>query len=491
MNRTICTLFARQAAQRPDAPAVTDERRTLTYAELDALAETLLSAFPTPAPRYVGILLNHGAEMIAALLAVLKSGAAYLPVEPAFPPERIRCIMEEADVDFVITHKEYAALTSGRKRLFVAPGFEAQAAVGRRECAAMPQSPAYILHTSGTTGRPKGVVVEHRNVCHYVRAFEHEFRIGPGDVMMQHSVCTFDIFVEEVFAALLNGAALAIPSEETKADMGRLMRFVERQGITIVSGFPYLLLEMNKLPAIPACLRLLISGGDVLRASYVTNLLPHVEVYNTYGPSETTVCATYFRCNGAQPLHDGTYPIGKAVQGARIEIRDDDLRPVPDGRTGEICILGDGVARGYLGRVPESAHFIRTPEGRRFYRSGDLGYRRPDGDIVFLHRKDQQVMILGKRVECDEVENVLCACAEVECGAVCPYTDTQGLSYLVAYVVPRSGTFSLAVLKRKLAANLLSFMIPEYFVAMPAMPLTPNGKIDRRALPVILKEGRL
>lgn len=491
MEDMIYSLFSRQVSGCPDAPAVADERRSLTYAELDRLAYTMLSEFPTRKPRRVGIVMNHGVEMIAALFAVLKSGAAYVPVEPTFPPERIRYIMEEANVDFVITHMEYARLTESRKQLFIAPGMEAKPCQGNRTPEAAAQSPAYILYTSGTTGKPKGVVVENRNVCHYARAFAGEFHTKQGDVMLQYSVCSFDIFVEEVFTTLLNGAALAIPSEETKADMGQLMRFVERQHVTIISGFPYLLLEMNKLKEIPSCLRLLISGGDVLRASYITNLINKVEIYNTYGPSETTVCATYFRCNSSQPLPDGTFPIGKAVKGVNIEILNDELHPVRDGEVGEICIGGDGIAQGYLGDIPENKNFTHTPDGIPIYRSGDLAYRLPDGNLAFLHRKDEQVMIMGKRVECNEVENVLCACNEIECGAVCPYVDAQGLSYLVAYIIPQAKAFSLHTLKQKLSAFLPSFMIPEYFVSMNSMPLTPNGKIDRRALPVILKEGNL
>lgn len=491
MEDTICSLFSRQVSCHPEALAVADEQRSLTYVELDRLADAILAEFPMEAPCCVGIIMSHSVEMIASLLAVLRTGAAYIPVEPAFPTGRIRHIMEESDVDFVITHRRYAELTANRKHLFIEAGMTAENLYSHKKPEVTAQSPAYILYTSGTAGSPKGVVVENRNVCHYARAFENEFHIGTGDVMLQYSVCTFDIFVEEVFATLLNGGALAMPSEKTKTDMKRLMRFVEERHVTVISGFPYLLLEMNKLEDLPSCLRLLISGGDVLRAPYIDRLINKVEIYNTYGPSETTVCATYFRCNDAEPLADGTYPIGKAVRGVTVEIMDDSLHPVPDGATGEICILGDGVSKGYLANTPESANFTLTADNRRIYRSGDMGYRLPDGNIAFLHRKDKQVMILGKRVECDEVENVLCSCTGVEKGAVCPYTDTQGLAYLVAYIVPRTHPLSLTGIKRQLAGYLTPFMIPEYFVAMPAMPLTPNGKIDRSALPVILKEGSL
>lgn len=310
--------------------------------------------------------------------------------------------------------------------------------------------------------------------------------------MLQYSVCSFDIFVEEVFTTLFSGAILVIPSEETKKDTGKLLTFCSENGITMISGFPYLLAAMNKMPEmLPKSLRLLISGGDVLRAEYISSMKDKVMIYNTYGPSETTVCASYFRADNAQPLTDGTFPVGKPVLGTQIEILDDSLRPVKAGETGEICIFGNGVSRGYLGSKPENENFTFTPDGTRVYRSGDLGYILPDGNIAFFHRKDKQVMILGKRVESDEVENVLCTCNEVEDAVVCPATDTEGLSYLVAYVVPRKGKFNLTELRRKLSQYLIPFMIPEFFVAMPSFPMTPNGKVDRKSLPVVLKEGAL
>lgn len=198
-------------------------------------------------------------------------------------------------------------------------------------------------------GGLKGICVTNRNVCHYVKAFAKEFKPNTNDIMLQYSVCSFDIFVEEVFASLLNGAALAIPSAEDKEDVKSLMKFVERHQVTMISAFPYLLAEMNHLPNIPVCLRLLISGGDVLRGAYVDHLLEQAEVYNTYGPSETTVCASYYRCNGGTVLKDGTYPIGRPVRGAKICILDAKGNKLADGETGEICIYGDGVSDGYIG----------------------------------------------------------------------------------------------------------------------------------------------
>ena len=308
--------------------------------------------------------------------------------------------------------------------------------------------------------------------------------------MLQYSVCSFDIFTEEVFASLLSGAALAIPSAKTKENIHTLMNFAERNNVTVISGFPYLLLEMNNLPQIPKSIRLLISGGDVLRVGYITNLIDKAEIYNTYGPSETTVCASYYRCNDAVPLSDGTYPIGKPVLGTQIEILDENMTPVRAGEIGEICILGGGVSAGYIGsRKKDNEAFITRDDGSVVYRSGDLGYFLTDGNISFLHRQDSQVMIMGRRVEPAEVESVLCKCPEIEKAVVRPYTDEQNLSYMVAYVVLKQFDTSLSTLKKEMARFLPNYMIPEFFVRMADIPLNANGKVDSKALPIIMKEG--
>lgn len=487
---TVYSYFKEQVEKRPEALAVFDERRNLTFRELDEMIDTIAGRF-AERPKYVGIVMNHGVEMIASIFAVLKAGAAYVPVEPSFPVERIRFIMQESKVDFIITEHEHAHKLQGFPLQFIEHGLPIDSDCRPIPSEAAPQDSAYVLYTSGSTGTPKGVVVENRNVCHYVRAFRAEFHPTPGDVMLQYSVCTFDIFVEEVFTTLLSGATLAIPSEETKSDIHRLMCFVERHKVTVISGFPYLLLEMNKLERIPETLRLLISGGDVLRRHFIDRLLPQVEVYNTYGPSETTVCASYFRCNGTQALPDGTYPIGKAVSGTSIELRDERSVPLTMGKVGEICIFGDGVSRGYIGKR-ENAAFVTLPDGRRMYRSGDLGIMQPDGNLLFLHRKDTQVMILGKRVEPQEVQNILCECEDVEKGVVCPNTDAEGLSYLTAYIVPKDKkSFDVSSVKRTMEKFLPPYMIPEFFVRMERMPVTPNGKVNNGALPIVMKTGCL
>ncbi len=474
-RRTVYDRFSRWVGWQPNALAVIEDGRSVTYRQLDIMANAIMSKFYAKQCRVVGVVMGHSIEMIAAILAVLKSGAAYVPAEPSLPEDRTDYMMRSAGVDFIITDEYCRNLP------------EAQPLADRSE----PGGVAYILYTSGTSGRPKGVVVENHSVVNYAEAFENEFHVAPGDVMLQYSICSFDIFVEEVFTTLLSGAALAIPSKEIcEGSISDLMSFCERHGVTEISGFPYLLADMNRYRCYPSKLRLLISGGDVIRESYITWLKDQgFRIYNTYGPSETTVCATYYRVDDADSLDDGTYPVGRAVKGVEVKLLDKNLDEVRDGDNGEICISGEGVSRGYLGDPPEQMNFVTLDNGVRLYRSGDLGYRLADGNIAFLHRKDKQVMILGKRVEPEEVENVLNESPCVERGIVRAFTDEQGLAYLTAYFVPSHKNCRISRIKKFLRSRLADFMVPEFFVRMDEIPLTKRGKVNDRVLPVIMKEG--
>lgn len=475
-NKTIYSCFKAQVDLHPDAPAILEDGRTLTYSELDSMVDAITAKFYDEAPKFVGIVMRHGAEQIAAMLAVLKSGAAYVPAESFLPKDRIDYMMKTAGVKLVITDDYCENLLPATKKY---------------EDRSTPHGVAYILYTSGTTGKPKGVIQENHSVVNYCEAWEEEMQTGPGDVMLQYSVCSFDIFVEEVFTTLLNGATLAIPTIEVhNGGLKGVMEFCDRHKVTIVDGFPYLIADINKNPELlPKSVTLIISGGDVIRASYITNLRDkRIRIYNTYGPSETCVCSNYFRVDNATPLEDGTFSIGKSIKGVEVKILDKNLKEVPKGEIGEICIFGEGVNRGYLGNPPEQANFVTLSDGTHLYRSGDMGYVLPDGNLAFLHRRDEQIMILGKRVEPEEVENVLNDYPEVERGIVRAFLDEVGLHYLVAYIVPGKG-FSFHDVREYLKSKLTDFMIPEFFVLVNELPLTHRGKIDMNALPKVLKEG--
>lgn len=524
MNETIYERFRARVEEDPQAVAAIDANEQVTRVELDRRAGEVAASLPASARR-IGIAMQHGIAQIAAILGVLRSGAAYVPVEPDFPLERIRYMMVNAQVDCVITDRGILSIEAALAELDPAhdPARDLALQTNLDPVHDRPLDPtrvqavdstpdpacdpaleatyeaglAYILYTSGTTGKPKGVMVTNANVCNYIDAFAAEFHPTSADTMLQYSVCSFDIFVEEVFSALLSGMTLAIPSPRDKANTAALMDFVDRTHVSLISGFPYLFQEMNELDAIPFSLRLLISGGDVLRARYVDRLIDLVDVYNTYGPSETTVCASYCRCNTTPALANGTYPVGRPVRGVQARIMNDALEEMPVGEVGEIVIAGRGVGLGYVGDPPEQANFISLADGTRAYRSGDVGYLLPDGRIAFMHRKDTQVMIDGRRVEPTEVESVLCACPEVETGVVRSEVDADQMPYLVGYYVPvNDGEVNLvnaapptddakmeALLREEMSRYLASYMLPEYFVKMDHLPLTPNGKVDTRALP--------
>ncbi|MBQ6005366.1 MAG: GNAT family N-acetyltransferase [Selenomonadaceae bacterium] len=458
--KSIIEALRLKVEENPQAVAISDSRKILSRGEFLSLVEKISAALPENCRR-AGIILTHSVEQVAAIFAVLSRGVAYVPAEPTFPKERIRFMMRDAEVDVVISQENFSA-----KKFAVKPA------------QVKPDDLAYILYTSGTTGKPKGVAVTNANVLHYVRAFQNEFHIGAGDIMLQYSVCSFDIFVEEIFCTLLNGAKLAIPSDDDKKNITALMDFVEKNHVTIISGFPYLMQEINELEKIPNSLRLLISGGDVLREAYVDNLVDRIKVYNTYGPSETTVCASYYDCSAGNALDDGTYPIGKAVLGAEILLLDKRGEQVPQGDVGEICIMGGGVAS-YLHGDKNFEQY----RGRKIYRSGDLGFLLADGNIAFLRRKDTQIMIYGKRVEVGEVENVLIQSGLIHQCYILPAVDADNLSYMVAYVVKKNPATTITEIRNYLADYLADFMIPEFFVELENLPLTPNGKIDKQSLP--------
>ena len=530
--------FERIASARPNATAVIDGNDVASYAELNDRANDMAARVRDAVegnPRFIGIVLDHGTDMIAAILGVLKTGAAFVPAEPSFPIERIKAMFDACPVDAVLTQGEYASLFPGRTLVLVDENPPCQTARSANERTAdderaaasdhtasanrtaasdrtaddertadvgsaaaseraavsdrTPQDLAYVLFTSGTTGKPKGVCIEHRNLCSYMDSFHNEFHLEPNDRLLQCSACTFDIFIEEVFGALLAGATLVVAPPGMTNKPRDLARLIAQHGVSVVDGFPYLLGALNELPSRPRCVRLYISGGDVLHAFQASELVHEAMVYNTYGPSETTCCATYYRCDTGHPSADGTYPIGKPVLRDHVTLEGVDGKPVAIGQPGEVVISGGGVGRGYLQPCPEQRNFTVDSHGQRVYHSGDIAVLLPDGNLTFLHRKDSQVMIGGKRVEAKEVENVLLDDEEVQQAAVVPHEDEAGFSYLTAYIAPQHDQLDLTALKKRLSRKLAPFMIPEFFVRMDHIPLNTHGKPDTDALPVVLKAG--
>ena len=465
------------AKAKPEAICLKTEAKDYTYSEFLSLIEAYSHKIPPEAKR-VGIVMQHGASQLAAIFATSKLGLAYIIAEPDFPLKRIESMMAIGEADCLFLDAPNPNLCPSLPQLGKDGPDQGQEPTGDFNL-------AYILFTSGSTGKPKGVMISEDNILGYVEAFNNEFHLSEQDTMLQHSVCTFDIFTEEVFASLLNGACLAIPSEEAKQNTDKLFRFCSENGVTIVSSFPYLFKEWNEREDLPSCFRLFISGGDVLRASYVDKLRNKVQIYNTYGPSETTVCCTYCDCTTRTPNQDGTFPIRKAINGYEVYLEKNGQKIDKPNQTGEIIIQGAGVGLGYVGNIKQGYVSV---DGLPVFRSGDLAYYDEEVNLNFLKRSDAQVMIYGQRVEPMEVENTILNKGLARDAAVVTIFDNEGLAHLKACLV---SCFSEEQIRKELGAYLPSYMIPEYFAFLDKMPLTENGKLDRRALRINLRKFTL
>ena len=492
MEQTIYSRFKELVKNDPEHPAVIDERTCVNYAGLDRLVDSLISRFPSFIPARVGIVMDHGVEMIGAMLAVIKSGAAFVAVEPDFPPERLVTFLVENGIDFVITQEKYAAMVREFDRLIINSDVFIDPALHPLPDRSRADRPAYIMYTSTPDGFPLGVAVGNSQVLHFAESFKRTYNISGDDILLQFSACIMNIFIQEVFGSLLNGAALAIPSSATRNDLDALVRFIDDQYVTVISGFPFLMMELNNLEALPMTVRLLISSGDVLHASSISHLLEQVPVYNTYGPAEATVSATCFCCTPERVMTDGTFPIGKPMNGTDVMILNEELNTVNRGEEGEICLIGDGLADYYTGdHRGDLRPFVTIDDGRRVFRTGDVGRQLSDGNFAYLRRKDSEVNILGKKVVTGEVERAMKKSDEVEDCIVVHYVDEQGSAYLVAYVVPKSRSFRLSWVKNRMAQYLPAYMIPEFFVLLKALPTDAAGVINTKALPVVLKDGKV
>ncbi len=491
MEPTIYSRFKELVNNDPDHPAVIDERTCVTYAGLDRLVDTLISRFPSFIPARVGIVMDHSVEMVAAMMAVIKAGAAFVAVEPDFPPGRLVTFLVENGVDFVITQERHAGLLNDFKRLIIGNEIYIDPALHPLPDRSRADRPAYILYSSTPDGYPLGVAVRNSQVLHFAESFKNTYNISGDDILLQFSACIMNIFIQEIFGALLSGAAVAIPSAATRNDPEKLVKFIDDQYVTVISGFPYLMMELNAVKALPVTVRLLISSGDVLHAASIGHLLEQVPVYTTYGPAEATVSVTTYCCNTGLVLPDGTFPIGKPMNGTDVMILDENLREVAPGQEGEICLVGDGLADYYTGdHRADLQPFAVIADGRRVFRTGDMGRQLSDGNYVYLRRKDTEVNILGKKVVTGEVERAIRKSDEVDDCTVVHYTDEQGSAYLVAYVVPKTKSFRLSWVKNTMAQYVPAYMIPEFFVLLKALPTDAAGVVNTFALPVVLKDSK-
>ncbi len=503
-NSCIAALFEEQAAETPDAIALTFGEVTLTYAEINRranrLAHTLAERnFTRGTP--LGICIERSPEMGIGLLAILKAGCAYLPLDPNYPAERLRFLLKETESPLVLVSPQtQAAIPAEIATLNLREESQFADDESNPDCRADGDSLAYILYTSGSTGQPKGVLIPQRGVVRLVKNTNY-VRLTPDETVLQFAPLAFDASTFEIWGALLNGGTLAL-CPIANPSLSELGAFIQSAKITTVWLTAALFAQMIETQADSLRgVRQLLAGGDVLPVPAVKRalkLLPYCEIINGYGPTENT---TFSCCHAVRADFDPSrpVPIGRPIAHSQAVILDKNRQPTPVGVVGELYLGGDGLALGYLNRPDLTAdRFVSappfpaidrhpTPNARHlhWYATGDLVRYRPDGLIEFLGRRDQQIKLRGYRIELGEIEAALRQCPAVA-EAVLAIQGEGGEKKILAYVTPKSGqSLEAGALRESLRARLPDYMIPAQFAILDALPLNANGKIDRNALPAV------
>jgi amino acid adenylation domain-containing protein len=490
-------LFEEQAERTPQARALMAHDGRFTYVELDRRSNQLahyLQSLEIGPERRVGIALPRSAAMIIAALAVLKAGGAYVPIDPAYPPQRFRQLAEDSRVSVLLTQRVVPeGLNSQSIAIIPLENHWGRVATMPQhvpESSANSSNLAYLIYTSGSSGKPKGVMVSHENVVHSTHARLSYYAQQPERFLLL-SPFSFDSSVAGIFWTLLSGGELWLPPEGTQQNVARVAEFVRHAGITHMLALPslYKSVLLHATQDELKSLRTVIVAGEACPPELVRehfHRLPGASFFNEYGPTEATVWCTVHEAGPSRPA--GTVPIGKAIRQTEIHILDSQMRPARPPELGEIYIGGPQLARGYLARPDLTAErFVPDPfagiPGARLYRTGDLGTLAPDGEIEFLGRIDQQVKIRGYRIELGEIEAAVREHPEVREAVVAGKNDGQGHQRLVAYVVPKAGEVDVAGLRRFLLQVLPEYMTPATFVVLGSLPVNANGKLDRHALP--------
>ena len=501
--------FAAQAARTPDAPAVEHADTVVTYRELDERANRLahhLRSIGAGEHGLVGLCVERDPSMLVGLLGILKAGCGYVPLDPAYPAERLRWIQDDARLALVVTQERCRdRLPPSGARLVSLDGDAAELgahAADDPDVPIHPESVAYMIYTSGSTGRPKGVMVPHRALANYAQHAAEEFAVSADDRMLQFASISFDTAAEEIYPTFVRGATLVLRTDEMLGSAADFLIATDRLRITIVD-FPtaYWHVIVDGLAdagvPFPPSVRFVILGGERAKpeqlATWFGAVGNHPELLNTYGPTEATIVGTGCLVtpdDEPDALGSREVPIGKAIRGAAAYVLDPRGEPCPIGVPGELCLGGAGVARGYWERPALTAErFVPDPfsavRGARLYRTGDVARYRPDGRLEFLGRSDDQVKFRGYRIELGEIEAVLAQHAGVRECVVVLRTEDSGTERLVGYVVPAESGAAPAPheLRRSLEERLPAYMVPSAFAFLDALPLTTHNKVDRAALP--------
>jgi amino acid adenylation domain-containing protein len=503
-ERGFVELFERRVSLAPHAPAVICDGAATSYAELNQRANRLardLRARGVGSEARVGVLVDRSPQLAVAILGVLKAGAAFLPLDPTYPPDRLAFMLADADARVLVTRPHLADLVAGTHPpgdVVLLDDAAADAGGDADDLSDVPElaSLAYVIYTSGSTGRPKGAMVEHGSLATFACDVVDRLGLGASDRFLQFASPGFDVLIEELFPTWLAGGAVVIPTEHLMRGEGDLVDLLERERVTVIelptAYWHEWVRELERLErTLPDCLRLVIIGGERVLAQRLAAWQRFgVPLAHVYGLTETTVSSTFFRLDAADGEAWPNLPIGTPLPSADLRILDRRLARVPVGGIGELHMGGVSVARGYLGRPGLTAQrFVADPDprgaGRRLYRTGDLVRQRPDGNLEFISRVDTQIKVRGFRVEPAEIESALSRHPGIAQSVVTLHEPTPGDRRLVAYVVPEDAGAApdVGALRRHLERELPSYMVPSTFVELDAPPLNANGKVDRAQLP--------
>jgi len=488
-NKTIHELFEEQAARMPDQMAVVYEGQQLSYGELNERANRLartLQAEGVEPDQLVGIMVERSLEMIVGILGILKAGGAYVPIDPDYPEERIRYMLDDAGAKLLLSQSHLQQyVPHGRKVFYLDEQCSYHKDGSNLENTVEPTHLAYVIYTSGTTGKPKGVMIEHRNVVRLVKQTDY-VELNEDTRILQTGNIAFDASTFEIWGSLLNGGQLYLAQNEKILNSTTLKQLIKRYSINTMWLTSPLFNQLSQQDRhLFEHLKTLIIGGDVLSVSHVNEVkgnCPMLKMVNGYGPTENTTFSTTFTISGEQI---NSVPIGRPIANSKAYIMNHSMQLQPIGVWGELMVAGDGVGRGYLNQPDLTAEkFLDNPfvPGERMYRTGDLARWLPDGNIEYLGRIDHQVKIRGYRIEIGEVETALLNISEVQEAIVIAREGEDGAKALCAYFVA-SRPYHISEMKEQLSKQLPNYMIPSYFIQLEKMPLTPNGKIDRKALP--------